>query len=62
MPSNSDSNEKHPKSCMSYKAMQCLNEMRMTNILCDATITLDDKVFTVHRAVLCANSDYFLYL
>lgn len=59
MQSNTNSNETHPKSCMSHRAMQCLDEMRITNVLCDATITLDDQVITVHRAVLCACSDYF---
>lgn len=49
-----------PKTCMSQKAMHALFEMHTSNMLCDATITLQDgTVLNVHRAILCSCSEYF---
>lgn len=52
-----------PKTCMSQQAMHALFEMRINNMLCDATIRLeDDTSFNVHRAILCSCSNYFRYV
>lgn len=48
-----------PRRCISYVAMKALDEMRLSNTLCDATITQDDSTFPVHRAILGSCSDYF---
>lgn len=48
-----------PRRCISYVAMKALDEMRLSNTLCDATITQDDFTFPVHRAILGSCSDYF---
>lgn len=54
------SGEHNPKTCMSQQIMKTLDEMRTNNMLCDATITLDDKtVINIHRAILCSCSNYF---
>lgn len=56
----SDDEESIPKQSMSLEAMQKLNDMRVNNLLCDASIKLGDgTVFNVHRAILSACSDYF---
>ena len=36
-----------------------LNELRETNILCDATIRAQGQDFTAHKCVLSAASPYF---
>ena len=36
-----------------------LNELRETNILCDATIRTEGQDFAAHKCVLCAASAYF---
>lgn len=60
MSSNNDSVEEFPKICMSQNAMHVLFEMRTSNTLCDATITLDDRtVLNVHRNILSSCSEYF---
>lgn len=58
---SSDSDEDEmPKQCISHEAMIKLNEMRVNNQLCDAAIRIDSgEVFNVHRAIMCACSDYF---
>lgn len=48
-----------PRRCISYVAMKALDEMRLSNTLCDATITQDEFTFPVHRAILGSCSDYF---
>lgn len=48
-----------PRRCISYVAMKALDEMRLSNTLCDATITQDESTFPVHRAILGSCSDYF---
>lgn len=54
------SERQDPRICMSQNAMHALFEMRTSNMLCDATITLEDRsVLNVHRAILCSCSDYF---
>ncbi|KAK5645391.1 hypothetical protein RI129_006691 [Pyrocoelia pectoralis] len=46
--------------CMSFESMQELNQLREKSELCDATIHLDDgSKIPVHRAILCACSNYF---
>ncbi|XP_055379258.1 kelch-like protein 10 [Condylostylus longicornis] len=60
LPEDEEECEQHdPKTCMSQQAMNTLYEMRSDNMLCDATITLDDGIFNVHRVVLCSCSNYF---
>ncbi|XP_055587323.1 kelch-like protein 10 isoform X2 [Uranotaenia lowii] len=56
--SKNDSSE-NPKRCISYEAMKNLHEMRLSNTLCDATISQKDCSFRVHRAILSSCSDYF---
>ncbi|XP_055641436.1 kelch-like protein 10 [Toxorhynchites rutilus septentrionalis] len=48
-----------PQRCISYVAMKALDEMRLSDTLCDATITQGDFTFRVHRAILSSCSDYF---
>ncbi|KAB0789994.1 hypothetical protein PPYR_12304 [Photinus pyralis] len=46
--------------CMSIESMKELNALREKSELCDATIHLDDgSKIPVHRALLCACSNYF---
>lgn len=59
IPNESDDDEPTPKQCISQEAMLKLNEMRVTNQLCDASIRTGDEIFNVHRAILCACSEYF---
>ncbi|XP_062552489.1 kelch-like protein 10 [Armigeres subalbatus] len=54
-----ETNAALPRRCISYVAMMALDEMRLSNTLCDATITQDDYTFPVHRAILGSCSDYF---
>ena len=46
---------------LSYCAdiMKSMNDFRENNILCDATICVDGKIFNVHRTILAASSPYF---
>lgn len=66
MSSNNDSVKEIPRICMSQNAMHALFEMRTSNTLCDATITLaDETILNVHRNILSSCSEYFrleLYL
>lgn len=49
--------------CMSIQAMHELNSLRENSQLCDATILLEDGTkIPVHRAVMCACSNYFKYV
>lgn len=62
-----------PYASLSEEAMRHLFHMQRSNTLCDGTITLDGSggggadddglpsatVLPVHRAILCASSDYF---
>jgi BTB/POZ domain len=59
--SSSESDEDElPRQCISHEAMIKLNEMRVNNQLCDAAIRTDrGDVFNVHRAIMCACSEYF---
>lgn len=60
MSSNNDNVDEIPKICMSHNAMHALFEMRTSNTLCDATITLEDRtVLNVHRNILSSCSEYF---
>lgn len=57
---SSDSEDESPRQCISHEAMTKLNEMRVNNQLCDAAIRTDSgNIFNVHRAIMCACSDYF---
>lgn len=56
----SDDDEPLPRPSMSNEAMMQLNDMRVNNQLCDASITSDQGVvFNVHRAMMSACSEYF---
>lgn len=58
--SESDEDETTPRQCMSHEAMIQLNEMRVKNELCDASIEMSNgDVFNVHRPIMCACSEYF---
>ncbi|XP_077098790.1 transcription regulator protein BACH1b [Siphateles boraxobius] len=39
--------------------LQCLNEQRKKDLLCDVTIVAETQSFRAHRAVLASCSDYF---
>lgn len=57
------SQAQHGGRCMSAQALNSLNDLRQKNLLCDATIRLEDGgVFHVHRAILSSCSTYFRYL
>lgn len=56
------SQAQHGGRCMSAQALNSLNDLRQKNLLCDATIRLEDGgVFHVHRAILSSCSTYFRY-
>lgn len=53
-------NTHEAKTCLSQECMKTMDEFRKNNLLCDATIRLDDgSKFNVHRATMSANSEYF---
>ncbi len=41
------------------QACNVLNELRRAGQLCDAVIRVEDRTFTVHRAIMSACSPYF---
>ncbi|KAK9968293.1 hypothetical protein ABG768_002626 [Culter alburnus] len=43
----------------SSHVLQCLNEQRKKDLLCDVTIVVETQSFRAHRAVLASCSDYF---
>ncbi|XP_063982748.1 kelch-like protein 10 [Diachasmimorpha longicaudata] len=46
--------------CMSTQAMQSFYDLRENNLFCDAVVHLEDGgVFSIHRAILSACSNYF---
>ncbi|XP_066555944.1 transcription regulator protein BACH1b [Amia ocellicauda] len=49
----------YQSSVHSCHVLLCLNEQRNKNILCDATVVVEDRSFRAHRSVLAASSDYF---
>lgn len=54
------SNNQNLRTCISENTMNTLFDMRTTNILCDATITMSDGiVYNVHRNILGSCSEYF---
>lgn len=62
-PPSDDEDDAMPRQSMSHEAMVKLNEMRVNNQLCDASIEMDDgKIFNVHRAIMCACSEYFKFV
>lgn len=44
---------------VSDQALNTLNELRESNLLCDAQITVGEQAFNVHRAIMCSCSSYF---
>ena len=46
-------------SSISDQALNTLNELRRSNLLCDAIITVADASFNVHRAIMSSCSSYF---
>ena len=48
------------KSCIhSDGVLSSFNDMRKSGELCDVTLVVNNKEFDCHRALLCANSQYF---
>ena len=48
------------KSCVhSNMVLSSFNEMRKSGELCDVTLVVNNNEFHCHRALLCANSQYF---
>ncbi|RXN27154.1 transcription regulator BACH1-like isoform X1 [Labeo rohita] len=43
----------------SSHVLQCLNEQRKKDLLCDVTVVAENQSFRAHRAVLASCSDYF---
>lgn len=43
----------------SAHVLECLNEQRQRDILCDVTVVVEDKSFRAHCSVLASCSDYF---
>ncbi|KAH8272167.1 hypothetical protein KR018_004487 [Drosophila ironensis] len=44
---------------VSDQALNTLNELRESNLLCDAQISVGEQAFNVHRAIMCSCSSYF---
>lgn len=58
--SSDEEDEATPRQSMSHEAMVSLNEMRLNNQFCDVAVKMDcGTVFNLHRAIMCACSDYF---
>lgn len=43
----------------SAHVLQCLNEQRQRDVLCDVTVVVEDKSFRAHWSVLASCSEYF---
>ncbi|XP_056139326.1 transcription regulator protein BACH1-like [Lampris incognitus] len=43
----------------SAHVLQCLNEQRQRDVLCDVTVVVDSRMFRAHCSVLASCSDYF---
>lgn len=43
----------------SAHVLECLNEQRQRDILCDVTVVVENKSFRAHCSVLASCSEYF---
>lgn len=43
----------------STHVLQCLNDQRLQDILCDVTVMVEDRSFRAHCSVLASCSEYF---
>ncbi|KAA0703970.1 Transcription regulator protein BACH1 BTB and CNC -like protein 1 [Triplophysa tibetana] len=59
MDSSKSSKFTFQSSVHSSHVLQCLNEQRKKDLLCDVTVVVENQSFRAHRAVLVSCSDFF---
>lgn len=59
MDSSKSSKFTFQSSVHSSHVLQCLNEQRKKDLLCDVTVVVENQSFRAHRAVLASCSDFF---